>query len=65
MKSDFHNNINMVNKLFSIARKGQLIVKDIPKVKVVMAQLQVERTQIEKELGPRKPNRNRYKPVTV
>lgn len=54
-----------LNRLFSIVRKGQLIVKDTEKVGAILTQRQARKNQTEELLGPKTKTRNRFKAVEV
>ncbi len=61
----FKTGVNTVNKLFSIVRKGQLIIKDTEKVRAILTQRQVQENETIELLGPKTKSRNRFKPVEV
>ena len=59
----FKTGVSTVNKLFSIVRKGQLIIKDTEKVRDILTQRQVRKNETEELLGPKTKSRNRFKKV--
>lgn len=52
-----------LNRLFSIVRKGQLIIKDTEKVGKILTQRQAQKAEVQKYLGPKSKSRNRFKSV--
>ena len=61
----FSQGLKTVDTITRIARKCQLLVKDAPKVKAVLNEFQIQKLNTERELGPIKPRRNRYKKLDI
>ena len=60
---DFLKAMQVADKALLMFRRGQLAIKDSEKVRDVISRNQARKLEIEEELGPRKPNRNRYKKI--
>lgn len=61
---DIVKTIDSINKIFTAVRKGQLIIEKQEKIKTILTKNQIEKTILDKYLGPKKPRRGRFKKVT-
>ena len=61
----FSTGVRNLNRVLSIFRKGQLIIKDSEKVKDVFDRQQAKKADVEKYLGQTRPTRNRYKKLEI